>query len=691
MMAASPDRPAIIPPSPENIPATMRQAKRWAPWRAEWNESKQKYVKIPHRAERPEFGLSNKSAVGWVTFDQAMAAYRAVPDKFAGVGYLMTGPHGVTGVDLDHCVEGGQVAPWAQEVAAKLDSYTEISPSGTGLHIMVAGDVPVDWMNHDQGIEVYGGNAARFLCVTGCRIDGSPLELRAPRVGALDALAGQYRKAEKSTADVEDLHLPDLLPEELLPSLADLDLPPHIRNFLAEGPDPHKPDRSGQLFACAIALSQAGLAPDEILSMLEANEHALEIALDHRRQDYDKALRFLWKEAAQRGTQRAGDFAQLRLDEFPDFDPDIGIPASVADGADGADGAGDFDVLPPLDNRHVDLAPVKAPRFTPVSPGAFLKRKPASWIIKGIVPRAGLAVIYGASGSGKTFLTLDLTSAVARGAAWRGAAAQKGRVVYVVAEGASGFRNRLEAYCSFHGVDPDQFDIGVVADAPNLLVKDDVKDLLKAILAFGKVDMVVVDTYARAMAGGNENDAKDVGQAVAHCDIIHRKTGALVVLVHHSGKDATKGARGSGALRAAADLEIEVVQTREYRAATITKQKDGEDGAEYQFNLAELAIGEDEDGEPITSCVVEHRMDAASAHDRKENPEGVNEKLVMRYLETIGEDIKRTELVENTFEMLEHDTAPGQKDRRKERVGRAIKSLARKNLLEDDGLMVRLR
>jgi putative DNA primase/helicase len=86
---------------------------------------------------------------------------------FAGIGYVMTGQQEVVGVDLDHCVEGGVVAPWAAEVVAQLDSYAEISPSGTGLRVMVRGEVPSDWVNHEIGIEIYGGNEARFLTITG--------------------------------------------------------------------------------------------------------------------------------------------------------------------------------------------------------------------------------------------------------------------------------------------------------------------------------------------------------------------------------------------------------------------------------------------------------------------------------------------------------------------------------------------
>lgn len=680
-MSSTKALPPIIPPNVDGIPARMLDTPRWAPWRAVWNAKKQKYEKIPHRASRPEHGLSNKNQAGWVRFDVAMQAYLQHPDKFSGVGYLMTGKHGVTGVDLDHCVTDGKIDDWALEVAAKLDSYTEISPSGTGLHIMVAGDVPEDWTNHDRGIEVYGGNEARFLCVTGKWVAGSPRDLRPPRDGALEQIEKRYKKV-RSKAEVEDLHLPDLLPVELLPDLDDLGLPPHARNFLSEGPGPG--DRSQQLFATAIALNQAGLAPDEVLSVLESNEHAMELALEHRRQDYDKALRYLWKHSAQQGAARADEFKRLALDEFEDYEPEQSDkPCPEVDSPPGSrDPVDDFEDLDAGTGASEPAPPVKTekpPRFTPLSPSAFLKRKPGSWIIKNIVPRASLAVIYGASGSGKTFLTLDMTAAIARGALWRGAAVKKGRAVYVVAEGAAGFRNRLEAYCTFHGVDPGDFDIGVIPDAPNLLAKEDVRDLLKAIIAFGKVDLVVIDTYARAMAGGNENDAKDVGQAVAHCDLIHRKTGALVVLVHHSGKDATRGARGSGALRAAADLEIEVVQTREYRAATVTKQKDGEDGKEYVFKLAEVVIGEDEDGEPITSCVVEHRDGPAprQAPDVKGNP-AIVLKALTALIELSGE-VTYADALEAGVAQLPHD--PTKRDRRRDLVTVAIQTLESKGLI----------
>mgnify|MGYP003346413027 CR=1 FL=1 len=109
-------------------------------------------------------------------------------------------------------------------------------------------------------------------------------------------------------------------------------------------------------------------------------------------------------------------------------------------------------------------------------------------------------------------------------------------------------------------------------------------------------DVVIVDTWAQTTPGANENSGEDMGKALAHCKGIHRATGAMVMLVHHSGKDASRGARGWSGLRAAADVELEVVRADEARSLTVTKLKDGEDGAEFAFRLESVVLGLDEDG-----------------------------------------------------------------------------------------------
>jgi len=637
-MAIPETLPPLLPVSVAGIPASMLDTPRWAPWRAEWLPKKRKYSKIPHKASRPEHGLSNKSTKGWASFHEAMAAYQANPEKFAGVGYLMTGAQNLAAIDLDHCVVDGEVAPWAHEVMAKLDSYTEVSPSGTGLRIMIEAEGVEDWTNHERGIEVYGGQEARFVTITGAKLEGAPSRVRKPRAGVLDAITARYRKV-KSGAEIEDLHLPPLLGDDQLPDLDEMQLPPHARNFLLEGPAIGE-DRSRALFAVSIALNQAGLTRQEVLSILEGNEHAMEVALDHRRQDYDKALRYLWKDHCGAGEARAGELRQLQLDEFDDEGPTgepEGVQEAIMPDGQGPSAADDFDVL---EDDFEDLLgsskpapPVKREKFAPVQAGTFVARtSAAAWLIKGVLPAAGLGVIYGDSGAGKTFYVMDQVAAVCRGLDWRGLKTKKGRAVYICAEGAAGFQRRLTAYAEFHGVPLEELDLGVITDVPSFMDKADIKALGTQLKKYGKIDLLVVDTYARVMVGGNENDAKDAGLVISHCELLHRLTGAMVLLVHHSGKDSSRGARGSGALRAAADMEVEVVKLRDYRAATITKMKDGEDGKEYAFRLQEVVLGQDEDGDNITSCVVESReIDTRARHQGK--PLTARQQMVLTVLD----------------------------------------------------------
>lgn len=248
-------------------------------------------------------------------------------------------------------------------------------------------------------------------------------------------------------------------------------------------------------------------------------------------------------------------------------------------------------------------------RFTVYSASEFSSGAPLEWLVRRVLPRAELAVIFGESGSGKSFLALDICAAITRGIEWRANRTVRGGVVYVCAEGARGFKARLRAYAHEHKVGLAELP-AVIADAPNLLEPKDAAALITSVKAWvaehGQVDVVVLDTMAAVSPGGNENSSETVGLILSHCKLLSKETGALVVLIHHSGKDSTKGARGWSGLRAAADAEIEITRNGDYRAAAITKLKDFEDGATFAFKLKVIALGVDADGEPESSCVIEH-------------------------------------------------------------------------------------
>lgn len=276
------------------IPEELKRAARWAPWRAVWNEKRGKWDKVPHRADNPNYGLSTAKPEQWFTFNAALAAMQRNPDKFAGVGYCITGPHGLVMVDLDNCLDDASApVEWAADVVRQLASYTEVSPSGKGLRVILRGAVPFDWNNHDIGIEVYGGHEARFLTVTGDHLAGSPVDICETAPAVLQELSTRYAR-ERKKAEVIDLTMPELLDELALPDVVSLGLPEAVRKFLVDGQVDG--DRSGALHGAGVALYAAGLDDAVVFSLLASSEHAMAVALDHRRQDHDRALLYLWRE-----------------------------------------------------------------------------------------------------------------------------------------------------------------------------------------------------------------------------------------------------------------------------------------------------------------------------------------------------------------------------------------------------------
>ncbi len=221
-------------------------------------------------------------------------------------------------------------------------------------------------------------------------------------------------------------------------------------------------------------------------------------------------------------------------------------------------------------------------------------------MVKGWLSRRGLSMLYGPSNAGKTFVALDMAMHIAAGKPWRGCKVNGGPVLYIAAEGGAGVRNRLAA---FKRERPD------MASAPFMLLPvsldlhapGDGLAVCEALHGVGPA-LVVVDTLARSMGAGDENAAKDAAMFVRNCDLIREATGAHVMVVHHTGKDEERGARGSSALRAAVDTEISVTSEGEILCK---KQRDMAYADPLHFTLRSVALGVDEDGEPVTSAVVE--------------------------------------------------------------------------------------
>lgn len=338
--------------------------------------------------------------------------------------------------------------------------------------------------------------------------------------------------------------------------------------------------------------------------------------------------------------------------------------------------AAGLDVIAPETLAVIKRA--KAARFAPVPWDEFAARDAPTWIVQGVVPRAELGVIYGESGSGKTFFVLDLVAAVARSAAWRERPVSGGRVVYVCAEGAGGFQKRIAAYAQAHGISERAgLQLDVIADAPDLLSAD--HEAMAT--AIGRADVIVIDTLAQTTAGANENSGEDMGKALSHCKALHRATGAVVLLVHHAGKDAARGARGWSGIRAACDFEVAIERGGPdgVRTARVTKQKDGEDGAAFHFKLQPVGTAVD-DGSTFCTVIV-----ADAPARARQAPRGETQRVVLDVVESAEFDapndaaglaggIARDTLIAQAASRLP-PPAEGKRDARRQHASRALEAL----------------
>lgn len=251
---------------------------------------------------------------------------------------------------------------------------------------------------------------------------------------------------------------------------------------------------------------------------------------------------------------------------------------------------------------HAPKAP--STRYRVLSASDLLNAPPLRWLVRGVAPAQGLACIYGASGSGKSFLALDMCSAVAEGVEWFDCRVTAAPVVYVALEGEYGFRQRVNAWKLHHGRNLPA-GLRFVMQPFDLRDAEDLAQLIDAVTASGGAGgLLILDTLNRAAGGADENSSRDMGEIIDAAKLLQARLGGTVLLVHHTGKDQTKGLRGHSSLHAALDAAIEVRREGDHREWVIAKSKDDGDSLAHGFRLEVVKIGADEHGDPVTSCVV---------------------------------------------------------------------------------------
>jgi AAA domain len=220
-------------------------------------------------------------------------------------------------------------------------------------------------------------------------------------------------------------------------------------------------------------------------------------------------------------------------------------------------------------------------------------------LVDGLLSTTALTVAYGESGAGKTFVVIDLSCTIAAGLTWHDLGTEQGIVVYIAAEAPKSLERRVWAWKNYHGV--EHLPLVVVRSAVNLLDGDTdtiIAELAEIKAKHGRIALVVIDTLARAMVG-NENSPEDLGAFVAACARIRESAETSVLVVHHTGKDQAKGARGHSCLRAATDVELEITAG----CIKVSKNRDGQEGQSYGFKLEQVELGTNRKGRMVTTCV----------------------------------------------------------------------------------------
>jgi hypothetical protein len=277
-------------------------------------------------------------------------------------------------------------------------------------------------------------------------------------------------------------------------------------------------------------------------------------------------------------------------------------PSDASEGWDAVDaiaeGRSVQDIVAAATPVNAAPAPERSRNFKLLSLSEIGSLAPPSWLIANILTEGGLSMMWGRSGSMKSFVALDMALCIAAGKDWHGHKVKQGTVVYIAAEGSHGLGRRAVGWFQskkeeLKGREPP-FRL-----LPHSLVmtSDELKLLIDAVLALKVMPvLIVIDTLARTFGGGDENKQADMNAYVTAADKLREATGANVMIVHHSGVHEDRRERGSNVLRGAADTVIKISR-KDNKIDVINRAPEGKQKDAEEFETVKLRtqkVGDDD-------------------------------------------------------------------------------------------------
>lgn len=473
-------------PSPENwsrIPIELRQRPQWC-------------LAGRDKAPRTITGgyASSTDPATWTDFDSAC---RSAAERGWDIGFIATSDDPFTCIDLD--VKDHTPVEHIERfnsMVEQFDSYTERSRSGDGLHIWLEGNIGRGRRSRD-GVEVY--SQERFLICTGNVVRDRPIENRADLLANLVSRMGPALPAElKIWGDAE--------PDWVLATNASLDNGELGRLFAGDWQGRY-PSQSEADLALVKLLMPHSDSPRACWSTFQLSK--LGERKKAKRSDY---ARFTLARAAQ---HLANDAEQIE---------------------NGRAIAANLLWHPPSHNsRHFRLLSDEDLRAQP----------PQRWLVKGIIPEAGIGTLFGQSGTFKSFLALDLMAHISNGHYWFGRRVNAAPAVYVPFEGQGGIPKRVAAWRlarQHNGCEDAATNMRFITEPMNLRLPAHRDKLVATVADNGWAGGVLgIDTLAQAGPGIDENTSQGMGEMIAIFQELQQRLGGVVLAVHHSGKSEKAG------------------------------------------------------------------------------------------------------------------------------------------------------
>lgn len=275
---------------------------------------------------------------------------------------------------------------------------------------------------------------------------------------------------------------------------------------------------------------------------------------------------------------------------------------------------------------------------------------PIKFYIKSYVQEKALHMIFGAPGSGKSFVAVDMAASIACPEVneWQGRSIKHGPVIYMAGEGSAGLRKRFAGWAKKREINPANVQLEVIDEVFHLDENSEQYNVnttianIKAI--YEKPALVVIDTLNVFMAG-DENKAQDMGAFLSVCRKLILDLGCSVILVHHSGVQEKNRARGSSALQGAMDIELQVTKNGNLITLTQTKNKEAEPEKPMTVALEKVDIDGwlDDDGYLVNTCTIEpyHSDSDSQVIEVKEVKLSSNQKNAINAQQTFKEAVKR--------------------------------------------------